>query len=72
MTALTHPDKTYEFDTEGFLLDHTTWTPELAQTLADQEGIGPLTPAHWTVIEFCRGDYEATSEVPTLRRIIRW
>jgi len=58
------------FDSEGFLSDPAAWTPELAEALAEAEGI-TLTEEHWKVINFCRQDAAETGESPTLRRITR-
>jgi tRNA 2-thiouridine synthesizing protein E len=41
----------------------------LAETLAREAGIGPLTDAHWKVITFCREDAAQQGEAPGLRRI---
>lgn len=61
--------KTVEFDSDGFMLDPDDWNKEIAQTLAAEIGIAPLTDMHWKVIEFCRDDFRAQGEAPTLRRI---
>ncbi len=62
--------ETVEFDDEGFLVDPNTWTPELAQEIADVLGI-ELTDKHWQVINFARKDFAETGESPTLRRITK-
>ena len=54
---------------EGFLTDSSQWTRELAEALAAEAGIGPLTDKHWQVIEFCRSDNEAQGQPPGLRRV---
>ena len=54
---------------EGFLTDHSQWTRDIAEALAAEAGIGPLTEKHWQVIEFCRSDNEAQGQPPGLRRI---
>ena len=54
---------------EGFLTDSSQWTPEIAEALAAEVGIGPLTEKHWEVINFCRADNEAQGTPPGLRRI---
>jgi tRNA 2-thiouridine synthesizing protein E len=61
--------KTVEFDDEGFMLDASAWNKDIAAALAAEIGITPLTEQHWAVIEFCRSDFEAQGEAPTLRRI---
>jgi len=61
--------KTVQVNDEGFMTDPSEWTREIAQELANEEGVGMLTPAHWKVIEFSRQDAKATGKAPTLRRI---
>jgi tRNA 2-thiouridine synthesizing protein E len=58
-----------EVDADGFLVDTSQWTPEVAEALAREAGIGTLTPAHWKVIAFCREDAAREGEPPGLRRI---
>ncbi|MGQ0603511.1 MAG: TusE/DsrC/DsvC family sulfur relay protein [Anaerolineales bacterium] len=58
------------FDAEGYLDDARQWTPELAQLLAEREGIA-LTDRHWVVINFARREWEANGEAPTIRRITK-
>ncbi len=41
-------------DEYGFLVDPADWNRELAQALADELGIGPLTPGHWRIIDYVR------------------
>ena len=63
--------KVVEFDEEGFLADPNTWSQDIAEALAEEIGIAPLTPDHWKVIEFSREDFASTGEAPTLRRITK-
>ena len=58
-----------ELNDEGFMTDSSQWTPELAEALAEKEGIGALTERHWTVITFCREDTAQNGQPPGLRRI---
>ena len=58
-----------EFDDEGFMANPEDWNKEIAQSLASDIGIDPLTDRHWQVINFCREDYVAKGEAPGLRRI---
>jgi TusE/DsrC/DsvC family sulfur relay protein len=55
---------------EGFLEDPNDWTPDVAEALADAEGIA-LTDRHWQVITFCREDYAAKGQSPGVRRITK-
>jgi TusE/DsrC/DsvC family sulfur relay protein len=54
---------------EGFMTDPKQWTKEIAVELAKQEGIDPLTEAHWKIIDFCRTTGLASGKAPTLRQI---
>ncbi len=55
---------------DGFLVNASDWSRELAQEIAEVEGI-TLTQKHWDVIGFCRDDYEKTGEAPGVRRITK-
>ncbi|PKO24185.1 MAG: sulfur relay protein DsrC [Chloroflexi bacterium HGW-Chloroflexi-1] len=61
--------KTVQVNDEGFLTEPGEWTREIGQVLAQEEGVGELTDAHWKVIDFCRQDAKDSGKAPTLRRI---
>ena len=61
--------ETLKFDAEGFMTDRSQWTKEIAEAIAQQEGIDALTEAHWKIIDFCRKTGEQTGKAPTLRTI---
>ncbi len=71
MTTREIAGKTIHFDEQGFMADPSEWSKEVAETLANEIGITPLTERHWTVIEFCRTDYRVKGDAPTLRRIMK-
>ena len=58
-----------ERNEEGFLVDSSQWTPDVAVKLAEEAGIGPLTEKHWAVLTFCREDAAEQGQPPGLRRI---
>lgn len=58
-----------ELNDEGFMVNSDEWTPELAEVLAEEYGIGALTERHWKVITFCREDTAQNGQPPGLRRI---
>jgi tRNA 2-thiouridine synthesizing protein E len=68
MPTKTFAGKTVEVDHEGFLLQHTDWSEEMAPEIAKEEGI-QLTEAHWKVIRFIRKDFQETGQIPTIRRM---
>lgn len=63
--------KTILFDEDGYMADPNQWDKVIGETLAKEIGITPLTDRHWRVIEFCRSDFEAQGDAPTLRRITK-
>ena len=69
MSAIEVNGHNIEMNPEGFLVDAQQWTPEVAETLAKQVGIGTLTDKHWQVITFCREDAAREGQSPGLRRI---
>ena len=58
-------------DEEGFLLDPQAWTREIAQAIAQAEGISELTEDHWKIIEFTRERASESGASPTLRQITK-
>ncbi len=62
--------KDLKFDAEGFMEDAKAWNEEVAKAIAEREGIA-LTPRHWVVLNYCRKEYEAKGEAPTLRNITK-
>lgn len=56
---------------EGFLTDSTEWTPAVAEAIASDIHIDPLTDKHWKVITFCREDAAKEGQPPGLRRIAK-
>lgn len=71
MTTATIAGAQIELDDEGFMTDATQWTREIAEEIARQNGIDPLTERHWEVVEFCRTDNRAKGTPPTVRRITK-
>jgi TusE/DsrC/DsvC family sulfur relay protein len=63
--------ETVERNEEGFLVNPTDWTKEIAVEIAEDEGIGELTEAHWKIIEFSRANAENSGAAPTLRQITK-
>ncbi len=63
--------KTIEFDDEGYMENLEQWDKSVAEVLASEIKITPLTDRHWAVIEFCRSDFLAQGDAPTIRRITK-
>jgi tRNA 2-thiouridine synthesizing protein E len=69
MTTRTIAGKTVQVNDEGFMTDPAEWTREIAVEIAREEGIDPVTEAHWKVVEFCRQSAKDSGKAPTLRQI---
>jgi len=69
MTSKTYAGKTVEVDDEGFLVNPSDWSEEMAPERAIEMGINELTDGHWKVIRFMRSDFQEKGQIPTIRRI---
>ena len=58
--------KAYETDEEGYLVNLSDWSEDIARFLAQQEDID-LTPNHWEVINFLREYYNEYQIAPAIR-----
>ncbi len=45
------------FDRDGFLADPGIWNEDLARLIAAEDGVGELSEAHWSIINFLRENY---------------
>ncbi len=62
--------KTVEVNEEGFLVDPTQWTEEMATEMAPAHGVvTPLTDRHWQVLNFMRKEYFEKGTGPTVRKL---
>jgi tRNA 2-thiouridine synthesizing protein E len=68
--ALIVNGKTLRTDEEGFLEDPADWDLEVAELIAEQEGLD-LDSARWTVVDFVRQHYEHNQTVPEARTVLR-
>ena len=67
---LTNALEGIELNEEGFLLDPSAWSREVAEAIAVQEGV-ELTDEHWQIIDFCRTSATESGNAPTLRQITK-
>lgn len=58
-------------DADGFLIEMSTWSREIAEELARKNDLGPLTEDHWEIIEFVQDYYTKTGEGPPIVKISR-
>ncbi len=59
-----------EVNDEGFFVNAEQWTEDMAQELAEENGVPtPLTDQHWTVIHYMRSEYFENGTGPTVRKL---
>lgn len=58
-------------DKEGFLMDHTLWSKDVAVQLAQNDGI-ELTEQHWPLIATIRQFYEEFGISPAMRPLSKY
>lgn len=61
---------TPEIDEEGYLVDPSTWTEEIAHRFAEEESI-QLTDDHWAAIRFMRDYYSEHQVAPDVRHVMK-
>lgn len=59
-----------QFDSEGFMVDPNSWSPEIGKAIAVREGL-ELTDRHWVVINYARSEFTTKGQAPTLRAITK-
>jgi tRNA 2-thiouridine synthesizing protein E len=57
-------------DDQGFLLDLKDWNSELAEQIAQSEGL-KLTDAHWEIIYLLRDFYKEYELSPAMRILVK-
>lgn len=57
---------TYETDEDGYLKDIDQWNKDVAEHLAEEEGVD-MSEAHWEVVNFLREYYEEYKIAPMIR-----
>lgn len=58
-------------DNDGHLFDHTQWTPDIAQQLADTLSI-TLNDEHHVILQIVRQYYQTFGHSPTTRPLIKY
>jgi tRNA 2-thiouridine synthesizing protein E len=64
--AIEVADKTYETDEEGYLVNLSDWSEEVANHIAESENIN-MTENHWEVVNFLREYYNEFQIAPAVR-----
>ena len=67
MSTATIAGTAVELNDEGFFVDPTQWTRDIAVEMAAADGIESMTDQHWQVIDFMRKEYFEKGTGPTVR-----
>jgi tRNA 2-thiouridine synthesizing protein E len=67
MSTTTYAGKPVDVTDDGFFIDPSQWTQDMAPQIASAEGIAELTDRHWQVIKFMRHEYDTKGTGPTVR-----
>ncbi len=59
------------FDSDGYLTTRSSWTPELAEEIANKDGI-KLTDQHWQIILLVRRYHEEFDSPPAMRALVKY
>ncbi|NCP63198.1 MAG: TusE/DsrC/DsvC family sulfur relay protein [Paraglaciecola sp.] len=68
--VITFENRHIDTDKFGYLLNVNDWQPELAEKIAQLEGI-ELSPAHWEVVNFVRDFYLEFNTSPAIRALVK-
>ncbi|MNN49791.1 Sulfurtransferase TusE [compost metagenome] len=71
MNVLTVGARAIELDKDGFLVDLSDWSADVASALAAAEDI-ELSPEHWEILELLRRFYAEFQLSPATRPLIRY
>ncbi|WP_314018795.1 TusE/DsrC/DsvC family sulfur relay protein [Stutzerimonas degradans] len=71
MSVLNVDGRHIELDDDGYLRDLAEWNEDVAQALAEREGLA-LEAAHWEVIHLLRDFYREFQLSPATRPLIKF
>jgi dissimilatory sulfite reductase related protein len=69
MSVIEMAGKSVEVDGEGFMVDHTLWSEDIARELAKTVGIDELNDKHFQVLNFMRKEFREKGTGPSLRKL---
>jgi tRNA 2-thiouridine synthesizing protein E len=69
MTTTLIAEAPVDVDAEGFMTNAEQWNEQIAEAIAEANGIPELTERHWLVVRFMRERYLATGNAPSIRSL---
>ena len=71
MPFIEYRGKSIKVDEDGFITDPSVWDKDLAEFLAELQGIHALTPDHWKVIRHIRDYFKKFGVAPLIRKLCK-
>ena len=71
MNSLTVGAQSIDLDKDGYLINLSDWSIEVASALAAAEEL-ELSPEHWEILELLRGFYQEFQLSPATRPLIKY
>lgn len=71
MPTLEIEGRVFEVDGDGFLSEPEIWNEEVAQLIANHDGIGEMNEKHWAIVKIIRNNYEEKGMAPMIRTICK-
>ena len=59
-----------KFDGDGFLVNPEIWNNEIAEQIANEDGI-TMSDQHWAIVKVIRDNYEEKGNAPMIRTICK-
>jgi TusE/DsrC/DsvC family sulfur relay protein len=69
MTTTLIAEAPVDVDAEGFMTNAEQWNEQIAEAIAEANGIPQLTERHWLVVRFMRDRYLASGTAPSIRSL---
>jgi len=71
MASLQRGNIKIEIDEEGFLSRSEEWNDEVAELLAEHEGVAPLNSTQKSIVHYLRDYYQHNHNFPILRSVCK-
>ena len=71
MPTIEIENQIFEVDGDGFLANPEIWNKEVAQLIANYDGIGEMGDKHWAIVNVIRKNYEDKGMAPMIRTICK-